>query len=312
MASAACPKALEAVRAAMKDPDAAVQGAALRALADWPDPAAMADLLDVARSVRTPEDKLLALRGATRLAAAPGGAPPEEKAKLLSEAMKLAGRPEEKKLVLAALGEIRHPGALDVAVGCLADKDVEVDAAVAVVKIAKSLRQSDPRAAAAAVQKVLDTCKSPTARQVAESSLFVPTGMLNIASQGTATSPDGLEKDGAAGGDQAAIDGDPSTYWDEEDGKDLYRLVVTLKQPRKVAAISIMGYEHHQYAPKDFEILCDGVPVKKVENAQYDSNFLVIRLDGVNCTTVELKITGTHGSSPAIRELGIYRPAPAR
>ena len=39
--------------------------------------------------------------------------------------------------------------------------------------------------------------------------------MVNIAPQGMASSPDGLKKDGAAGGDQAAIDGNPDTYWDE-------------------------------------------------------------------------------------------------
>jgi hypothetical protein len=131
--------------------------------------------------------------------------------------------------------------------------------------------------------------------------------MINIAPRGKATSPDGIEKDGQAGGDQAAIDDDPATYWDEEDGKPLYRLVVTLEAPRKVQYVSILGWEHEQYAPKDFEILLDGVPVKKVEGARYDANFLVIPVGGVNCTTVELKITGYYGASPAIRELGIYR-----
>ncbi len=84
--------------------------------------------------------------------------------------------------------------------------------------------------------------------------------------------------------------------------------MVTFKQPETIAAISIMGYEHHQFAPKDFEILCDGKAVKKIENAQYEDNLLVVQLDEVTCTTVELKITGYYGHSPAIRELGLYRP----
>ena len=138
--------------------------------------------------------------------------------------------------------------------------------------------------------------------------MVVLSGMVNIAPQGTATSPDGIEKDGGSGGDQTAIDGDTATYWDEADGQKLYRLIVAFKQPEKIAAVSIVGYEHHSYAPKDFEILCDGKVVKKVENAQYDNNFLVVRIDEVKCTSVELKITGYYGNSPAIRELGIYRP----
>ena len=52
--------------------------------------------------------------------------------------------------------------------------------------------------------------------------------------------------------------------------------------------------------------------VKKVEDDQYDNNYLVLKLDEVTATTVELKITGYYGNSPAIRELGIYRPAPGK
>ena len=215
-------------------------------------------------------------------------------------------------MVLAALADINSVAALALALGCLTDKQLEVEAATAVVKIARKVQRTNPDAAGAAVQKGLDVCKAPAARQVAESARVVVGNMVNIAPQGVATSPDGLEKDGAAGGDQAAIDGDPDTYWDEEDGKQLYRLVVTFKQPEKIAAVSILGYAHHNFAPKDFEILCDGKAVKKVANAQYDDNFLVIALDEVSCTTVELKITGYYGGSPAIRELGIYRPKPRK
>jgi hypothetical protein len=181
-----------------------------------------------------------------------------------------------------------------------------------VVKIAKALRTTQPDVAAAAVQKVLGVCKSPAARQLAESAMMVLGDLPNIAPQGTATSPDDIDKDGAAGDDQAGIDGDPNTYWDETDGQKLYRFVVTFKQPERIAAISILGYQHHNYAPKDFEVLCDGKLVKKVENAQYDNNLLILRLDETTCTTLELKITGYYGQSPAIRELGIYRAKSAK
>jgi hypothetical protein len=221
----------------------------------------------------------------------------------------LCGRADEKKLVLAALADVKNAAALDVAGSCLADKETEVEAATAVVKIARALQRSQPDVAAAAVRKVLDVCKLPAARQVAESSLIVLDQLTNIAPQGTATSPDGLEKDGTASGDQAAIDGDPGTYWDEEDGRELYRLVVTFKQPEKIAAISITGYAHHRFAPKDFQVLVNDKVVRDVKEAQYDDNLLLIKMDEVTGQTVELRITGYYGGSPAIRELGIYRPA---
>jgi HEAT repeat protein len=300
-------KALIALRSAANDGDSAVVDTAVRGLADWPNAAAAPDLVAVARSPKNPAHKVLALRGLIRLAALPGTSG-EQAVNVLVEAMSLASRPDEKRLALAALGEINHAAALELAVKSLADESLEVEAATAVVKIAHSVGRTNPDAAAAAVQKVLDVCKSPAARQFAESARIVLGGMVNIAPQGTASSPDGLDKDGEAGGDQAAIDGDPATYWDETDDQKLYRFVVTFKQPEKIAAISVLGYGHHNYAPKDFEILCDGKVVKRVENAQYDNNLLVIRLDEVSCTSVELKVTGYYGRSPAIRELGIYRP----
>jgi len=303
-----CAKALGALRSAVNDREAAVSDAAIRGLAQWPNAAAAPDLLAIARSDKSATHKVLALRGVIRLAGPAGNLPAEQAVKTLADAMALAARAEEKKLALAALGEVKHAAAMDLALKCLSDQELEVEAATAVVKIAKHVRMTNADAAAAGLQKVLDVCKSPAARQMAEGVMVVLGGMVNIAPQGTATSPDDLEKDGGSGGDQAAIDGNPTTYWDEADGKKLYRFVVTFKQPEKIAAISIIGYEHHNYAPKDFEILCDGKVVKKVENAQYDNNFLVIRIDEVTCTSVELKITGYYGNSPAIRELGIYRP----
>lgn len=301
-------RSLEALRVAVRDADAAVQDTAIRGLAEWPDARAIVDLPSIARTAEGLPHKVLALRGLVRMAALPGGRDPAETAKLLGEALTLAPRSEEKKMALAALGDVPHVAALELAAGCLTDKELEVEAAMAVVKIAKRIQSGHPDQAKKAVQKILDVCTKPAARQVAESAWFVIGSLVNIAPQGTASSPDDVEKDGASSGDQAAIDGNPTTYWDEEDGKSLYRLVVTLPQAQRIAALSIVGYEQHRFAPKDFEILCDGKVVKKIENAQYEDNLLVIKLEPVTCTTVELKITGYYGGSPAIRELSLYRP----
>jgi len=299
---------LDALRAARRDTDAAVQDAAIRGLTEWPDARAIGDMPEIARASESLPHKVLALRGLVRMAALRGGRGPGETAKLLGEALSLAPRSEEKKMALAALGDVPHAAALELAAGCLDGKEFEVEAAMAVVKIAKRIQSSDPDRAKAAVQKILDVCTAPAARQLAESAWFIVGSLINVAPQAKASSPDGLEKDGASSGDQAAVDGDPATYWDKEDGKSLYRLVVTLPQAERIAAISIMGYAHQQFAPKDFEILGDGKSVKKIENAEYEDNLLIVELDEVTCTTVELKITGYYGGSPAVRELGLYRP----
>ena len=309
LASIPSDKSLEALRTALADDEPSVKDTAVRSLANWPDAAPAADLLRIARSSDSRVHQVLALRGAIRMATLPDGPRMQEKVKLVADAMNVASRPEEKKLALGALAELGHSAALELAVGYLSDEQLEVEAATAVVKIAKSVQKSDLKAAGAAIRKILNVCKTPAARQLAESSLIVVDRMVNIAPQGTATSPDDVEKDGTASGDQAAIDGNQGTYWDEENNQPLYRLLVTFNQPERIAAVSILGYQHHNYSPKDFEVLCDGKVVKKIEDAQYDDSFLVVSLDELTATTVELKITGYYGASPAVRELGIYRPA---
>ena len=73
-----------------------------------------------------------------------------------------------------------------------------------------------------------------------------------------------------------------------------------------MAAISIVGWAHHNFSPKDFEILCDEKVVKTVKNATYANNRHITCFPRVRCRTIELKITGYYGGSPCIRELGIY------
>ncbi|MBM3891671.1 MAG: hypothetical protein FJ388_21365, partial [Verrucomicrobia bacterium] len=69
-------KSLEALRGAVKDSDASAKDTAIRGLADWPDAAAMPDLLDVARATDNKTHKVLAVRGFVRLAAQPGNRAP--------------------------------------------------------------------------------------------------------------------------------------------------------------------------------------------------------------------------------------------
>ena len=75
----------------------------------------------------------------------------------------------------------------------------------------------------------------------------IPAGMVNIAARGVATSPDGLEQDGDGRGDRAAIDGDPATYWDEQDGGKLYRYRVAFNEPQTITGIGLVGWANHQF-----------------------------------------------------------------
>lgn len=128
----------------------------------------------------------------------------------------------------------------------------------------------------------------------------------NYAIGAKASSPDSLKEDGSSGGDIAAIDGNDETYWDEVDGKKLYKFRVTFSKKTSISAISIKGFAHHSHSPKSFKILIDGKVVKDVKNAQYANNILVVEFSVKKCKKIQLDIYEYYGGSPGIRELKIY------
>lgn len=157
-----------------------------------------------------------------------------------------------------------------------------------------------------AVRAAMDLLRRAGDDSYATSSADIPPGAVNLAPLAEASSPDGLEGDGAAGGDGAAIDGDLETYWDEVDGAREYRLVLTFDEPQTLSALRITGWGHENYAPRDFQVLCDGQVVAEVFMARYVDNRFAVRFEPVECSVLELRITGAYGASPAVRELEVF------
>jgi HEAT repeat protein len=164
-------KALEAVRAALKDANAEIKDAALRALAEWPDASVAADLLDAAKGTDNLAHHVLALRGCLRVLALPGERSADEKLKLLAGAMKAARRPDEKKEILGAMGTIVSLDALKQVEPFLADETLKAEAAIASVKIASGLAGAQPDAAKAALKKLLDAAPSDDVKRQAQEAL---------------------------------------------------------------------------------------------------------------------------------------------
>jgi HEAT repeat protein len=161
-------KALATVRAAVKAPEADIQDAAIRALAAWPDGGAAPDLLDLAKTAAKPAHQVLALRGYVRLA----GVPPEravgEKLKMYEDALAAAKRPDDKRMVLGALSDLKSPKALAMALPLMADDSLREEAAAAAVKIAKNLPGGPNAEIKAAMEKVLAASKNDGTRKAAE------------------------------------------------------------------------------------------------------------------------------------------------
>jgi HEAT repeat protein len=156
---------LQAIRAARPAAEAEVVDAAVRALANWPNPEVLDDLLDIARTSTSETHQVLALRGYVRLVRLPSERTPLETFKLLAPAMDLATRTEEKKLVLGALGDVRDINALQMAESLLDDEALRDEAGVTVLAIARSLAAEQAAAAVGAIEKVRAAATSEKVRQ---------------------------------------------------------------------------------------------------------------------------------------------------
>lgn len=311
-------KALGLLRASLRDPSAEKRLAAISALSEWPDGSPLADLLAVARASDDAAEKGLALRGVAALAPK-ARETPETTVAMISQSLALAEAVEEKGLLLGSLGSFAHVEAFQLAAASIEDESVRKEACLAAIQIAEKLPGSYKGQVQPVMERIVAVGKPKRVQTLAKRVLWalgVPIEVTrsaklddpgqNLALGATATSPDDLDRDGAASGDQAAIDGDPATYWDEVDNRSLYRLVVTFEAPKVVSAIRIIGYQHHNYAPRDFEIRCDGKVVETVADAWYESNEFAVTFPATRCASLELRITGYYGASPAIRELEVY------
>jgi HEAT repeat protein/type 1 glutamine amidotransferase len=128
-------KSLEAVRAQLKSTDAETKKAAVRALADWPNPQPLSDLLAVAKTSNDPVEKALALRGYIKLAGLPANRSAADTVKLLEGALAIAGRPDEKKAIVAALPKYPCPEAAKLAEKLKTDPAVAAEADLAINRI---------------------------------------------------------------------------------------------------------------------------------------------------------------------------------
>lgn len=156
LARAGGPEALKAVTAFLDNPEPALVDEAVRVLSCWPDRQAVDPLLLLVQSNNS-RHKVLAFRGLARL-----GEPAEDRPadmETLSALAQLAQRVEEKRLLLAALGQCPVAEALTLAAGFLDDAQVAVEAGLAVVAVAESLPAEQRAAARPALEKVLAICR---------------------------------------------------------------------------------------------------------------------------------------------------------
>ncbi len=124
--------------------DSDVRDAAVRALADWPTLDAFDTLLAVAVSKEKLNLRVLALRGAVRVVeSAP--IPPAAAVRYHERTLAAAGRPEEKRLVLGALANLRCGEALKEVIPYISDDSLGLDAAMAARTIVSGRGKGDAK-----------------------------------------------------------------------------------------------------------------------------------------------------------------------
>ena len=188
-------------------------------------------------------------------------------------------------------------------------KDKAAAAALAVrawCRMTADMQTYDAAQAAELLRKAQAQAAGAEEKQALEAAIEAAGLSANYAMLATASSPDDLDDDGASVGDQGAIDGSLATYWDEQDRAKLYVLQLDWAHPVRVRTLRIVGWGHHDFAPKDFDVLCDSKTVKQIRNAQYKSNCLTFEIEPTACSQLQLRITGYYGNSPAVRELEVF------
>ena len=131
---------LPALRRALSSADAGVKDAAVRAVIGWPTATPVEDVYELAKSTGNETHKLLALQGFIRMTALGRYRIPENVVSDLRLAAEMSRRPDEKRLVLAALANFACPDALKLAQSMLGDPDLKAEAQAAVTVIQKRMK----------------------------------------------------------------------------------------------------------------------------------------------------------------------------
>jgi hypothetical protein len=153
------PRALEAVRAAMRSEDQPLREGAARVLAAWPNWEAASDLLGIVRTSTEAAWRSLAFRGYLRLCRETPMAAADRLARA-TEAAQLAVSTDEKLLVLATLADLPEPGTLKWLAAWLDDRALTEAVGVAAVKVSSGLGAKHKDAVVPLLQRVVKACQN--------------------------------------------------------------------------------------------------------------------------------------------------------
>ena len=258
--SVADAKALQAIRAALTDPDKEVRDTATRLLCEWSTAEAAPDLLGLAKTSPDATYKLLALRGYMRVS---GGkdVPAAQRLQMCQQAAALVQRDDERKILLGVVAAGTEAGSLALAASHLDNAALQAEACLASVAIAERLLKDQPGEVLPVMEKVVKLSKDEklTARANAvlkEAQAKLPAGMSLF-----------------NGKDLTGWEGAPG-WWTVEDGA----LTAESTPQKPCTACNYLVWKGGK--PANFEITCEfklsvsansGVQIRSETRPNYDT-----------------------------------------
>jgi hypothetical protein len=159
---------LSFLRSVLQESDRESRLAAVRALSEWPTSAAFADLWNIATGAADKAQRVIALRGAVRVMGFDTTSSAAAMEKQYRDALALAGNVEERKVLLALVGQARSLAAFRIASMYLSDKDLQQEAEVALVECAEGIAGRAGREIAPPLETVLLKSKSDSLKSRAQ------------------------------------------------------------------------------------------------------------------------------------------------
>ncbi len=121
-------EALPVLRKFLYDPNTETQYATIKALSVWPNDAPVMDLKELIENSEDIKKHTLALQGYIQLLSQSASLDPDRKIHAYRQAFEIAINPEEKKMILSAVGKSGSVQGLEMAGGLLKEKDLQQEA----------------------------------------------------------------------------------------------------------------------------------------------------------------------------------------
>jgi type 1 glutamine amidotransferase/HEAT repeat protein len=160
------PQGLETIVPALKDRDKDVMMTSVRALSEWPTPAAYSHLLSLANTSTDRTVRTLAVRGVVRTTGLDTSLTHDGTLGRYREAFALTKDADERKQLLALVGAAPSLAAFDMAAECMNETVLKADAEVTLVTIGEAIVRHDGKAIAPQFEQ-LRTSSNPAVREKA-------------------------------------------------------------------------------------------------------------------------------------------------